>query len=209
MSGYSIYVTVAEYYPLSNPKGFMGEEEIIAYINDNAVKSVNGQTGDVVVTVPTNTSELNNDSEFITSADIPAVPTNTSELNNDSGFITAGDIPVTSVNDQTGDIIIDVPIPLTIVNIEMTEDGLYNFTSNPVGIGDIFIRLIGSVTNFRIFLPDSNTLIGRKIYLYSSGSVESFIILDAGIGNVYPPIETLWPTSKYSLISDGNNYYQI
>lgn len=55
--------------------------------------------------IPQKTSELENDSGFITADDIPAVPTKTSELQNDSGFITAEDIPpvpVQSVNGQTG-----------------------------------------------------------------------------------------------------------
>lgn len=49
------------------------------------VKSVNGNTGDVTVTVPTKTSELTNDSGFLTSA------------------------PVTSVNGQTGAVTVNVP----------------------------------------------------------------------------------------------------
>ena len=49
--------------------------------------------------VPTKTSELTNDSGFITSSDIPAIPTKTSELTNDSGFITSADLP--TVNDGT------------------------------------------------------------------------------------------------------------
>ena len=49
------------------------------------VTSVNGNTGDVTVTVPTKTSELTNDSGFLTFA------------------------PVTSVNDQIGAVTIDVP----------------------------------------------------------------------------------------------------
>lgn len=47
------------------------------------------------VTVPTNTSDLQNDSGFITSA---SVPTKTSDLQNDSGFITSSDLPTV---DQT------------------------------------------------------------------------------------------------------------
>lgn len=43
--------------------------------------------------IPTKTSQLTNDSGFITSSDIPAVPTKTSQLTNDSGFVTASDIP--------------------------------------------------------------------------------------------------------------------
>lgn len=46
--------------------------------------------------IPTKTSDLTNDSGFITANDIPEaqeVPTKTSDLTNDSGFITASDIP--------------------------------------------------------------------------------------------------------------------
>lgn len=64
-----------------------------------AVTSVNSQTGDVVLsasdvgalpdstTIPTNTSDLVNDSGFITSSDIPSIPTKTSDLSNDSNFV--------------------------------------------------------------------------------------------------------------------------
>ena len=45
--------------------------------------------------IPTKTSDLTNDSGFITMSDIPTIPTKTSELNNDSGFIT------NAVNDLT------------------------------------------------------------------------------------------------------------
>ena len=57
------------------------------------VTSVNGQTGAVTIAVPTKTSDLTNDSGFITASDIPTIPTKTSQLTNDSGFITAADIP--------------------------------------------------------------------------------------------------------------------
>ncbi len=61
--------------------------------------------------VPTKTSNLTNDSGFITSAalndyakliDIPSVPTNVSELTNDSGFVTADKLP-TKTSSLTND----------------------------------------------------------------------------------------------------------
>ena len=75
------------------------------------VTSVNGSTGAVTVSVPTKTSDLTNDSGFITSAPVSSVngqtgavtisvPTKTSALTNDSGFLTSA--PVASVNGQTG-----------------------------------------------------------------------------------------------------------
>ena len=70
------------------------------------VTSVNGQTGAVTVTVPSKTSDLTNDSGFITNS---SLPTKTSDLTNDSGFITAATAPVTSVNGKTGAVSISIP----------------------------------------------------------------------------------------------------
>lgn len=80
------------------------------------VTSVNGSTGAVTVNVPTKTSDLTNDSGFITSAPVTSVngqtgavsisvPTKTSDLTNDSGFLTSA--PVASVNGQTGAVSLD------------------------------------------------------------------------------------------------------
>lgn len=59
-------------------------------------------------TIPTKTSELTNDSGFITDAALTGyakttdIPTKISQLDNDSHYITAGEAPVTSVNSKTG-----------------------------------------------------------------------------------------------------------
>ena len=63
--------------------------------------ATNNQT--VNITVPTQTSQLENNSGFITSADLPAVPTNLSQLNNDAGYITAaqcGDVDICAMANQ-------------------------------------------------------------------------------------------------------------
>lgn len=64
-----------------------------------AVTSVNSQTGAVVLTasdvgalpsttaIPSKTSDLTNDSGFITASDIPTIPSKTSDLTNDSNFV--------------------------------------------------------------------------------------------------------------------------
>ena len=57
----------------------------------NGVELIGNKTSeDLGIDIPTKTSELENDSGFITEAD---VPTKTSELQNDSGFITSADVP--------------------------------------------------------------------------------------------------------------------
>ena len=88
------------------------------------------ENGDSIIpTVPTKTSQLTNDSGFLTSAPvtsvngqtgavnitIPTVPTKTSQLTNDSGFLTSA--PVTSVNGQTGAVKITIPtVPTALKN---------------------------------------------------------------------------------------------
>ena len=58
------------------------------------------------VTVPTKVSELENDSKFITIDEVPevTVPTKTSDLTNDSGFITINDVPEVTVPTKTSDL---------------------------------------------------------------------------------------------------------
>lgn len=112
------------------------------------VQSVNGQDGDVTIAVPTKTSDLTNDSGFITSAPVTSVngqtgavtinvPTKTSDLTNDSGYITSA--PVQSVNGQTGAVNLDATdvgaLPDTTViptkTSELTNDSGF-LTSAPV-----------------------------------------------------------------------------
>lgn len=90
---------------------------------ETGVSSVNGKTGAVVLTasdvgalpntttIPTKTSQLDNDSGFIDSSALDGyakttdIPTKTSQLTNNSGFITANDVPVQSVDGATGAVV--------------------------------------------------------------------------------------------------------
>ena len=63
--------------------------------------------------IPSKTSDLDNDAGFITSSGIPSIPTKTSDLQNDSGFITEGDIPAQVNPDWNVD---DVSDPRCILN---------------------------------------------------------------------------------------------
>ena len=63
-------------------------------------------------TIPTKTSQLTNDSNFITNAALTGyakttdIPTKTSQLDNDSHYITASEAPVQSVNTKTGAVVL-------------------------------------------------------------------------------------------------------
>lgn len=81
-SGFVNATQAANAAPVQSVNGQTGD---VVVSGGGAVDSVNGQTGDVVLNIPTKTSDLTNDSGFVTDADIP---TKTSELTNDSNFIT-------------------------------------------------------------------------------------------------------------------------
>lgn len=88
------------------------------------VDSVNGKTGVVVLNatdvgalpsttvIPDKTSQLDNDSGYITNAALAPyakttdIPTKTSQLDNDSHYITASESPVQSVNTKTGAVVL-------------------------------------------------------------------------------------------------------
>ena len=115
------------------------------------------------VTVPTKTSDLTNDSGFITSAALPtvndgtltiqkngttidtftansssnktvdiSVPTKTSDLTNDSGFITSSDIPATPVSDVQVD------------GVSVVSSGVANITLPTVNDGTLTIQKNGT-----------------------------------------------------------------
>ena len=59
----------------------------LKYINSNGQETViAGMSGAQASDIPTKTSQLENDSGFVTSS---AIPTKTSQLTNDSGFVTS------------------------------------------------------------------------------------------------------------------------
>lgn len=59
------------------------------------IDTLNNQVGNIRESIPTKTSELDNDSGYITLNDVPEanVPTKVSELENDAGYLTDADLP--------------------------------------------------------------------------------------------------------------------
>ena len=113
-------------FPVSSVNGQTGDVNI-----QIPVSSVNGQTGDVNLQFPVSsvngktgnitlkTSDIPNDSGYITTNDIPVSSVNgltgnvnlkMSNIPNDVGYITSDDILVSSVNGQTGNVNIQFPV---------------------------------------------------------------------------------------------------
>ena len=129
------------------------------------VTSVDGMTGAVQLTIPDSTSDLTNDSGFITAAQAAAaapvqsvngmtgsvqltIPDSTSDLTNDSGFITAAQAaaaaPVQSVNGQTGAVVIPTTPTWYYEELSVSGNGdnNYYYTVNGDGwiIATIYVR---------------------------------------------------------------------
>lgn len=109
---------------------------IAAYVAANGDKidtiKVNGTAQTITakavdITVPTATSDITNDSGYITEdalqgyAKEDAIPTTVSQLENDAGYITAGEAPVQSVNGQIGAVTITKG-SIGLGNVDNTSD---------------------------------------------------------------------------------------
>lgn len=108
-------------YPVTSVNGQTGDVTISAGGN---VDSVNGKTGVVVLNaddvgalpsttvIPDKTSQLDNDSGYITNSALTGyakkteIPTKMSQLDNDSHYITASEAPVQSVNTKIGAVVL-------------------------------------------------------------------------------------------------------
>ena len=115
--------------------------------------SVNGTelVGNVNIAIPTKTSDLTNDSGFITDAD---VPTKTSDLTNDSGFITDADIP-TKTSELTNDsgfiTSADIPTIPTKTSQLNNDSGFLTINTTPV-------KSVNSLTgDVNLFIPNATS----------------------------------------------------
>ena len=156
---------------------------------ETGVSSVNGKTGAVVLTasdvgalpntttIPTKTSQLDNDSGFIDSSALDEyaktadIPTKTSQLTNNSGFITVNDVPEYSVIKSTD-----------------TTDyaAVYYLTKNGVNTGvainipkDLFVESGEIVTN------PSGQPVGKYLKLVLQNQAEPIYINVADLVDAY------------------------
>ena len=85
--------------------------------------------------IPTKTSDLVNDSGFITASQVPPVPSNLSEYNNDVGFITASAVPsnVTAFNNDAGYITANA-LPTKVSELQ-NDTGFITASAIPSNVG--------------------------------------------------------------------------
>ncbi len=161
---------------------------------------VNGKQLAKVEQIPTNISDLTNDSDFITSAALPtktsqltndsgyitstSVPTKTSQLTNDSDFITAAEVPEVDNRRIRKAVAIPhgSPEPSLVLNIDTDVDTFIVITPipNPTATGKIGFQdysLILSTAHFKEYV--------NKIMYLAYDSSESNIKVTSVTDNTY------------------------
>ena len=93
----------------------------------------NKSLDDLGIDIPTATSELTNDSGFITSSD---VPTATSQLTNDSGFITSSDVSAAGLSGDYNDLTNKPTIP-TLTSQLTNDSGFITTASVPTSVSQL------------------------------------------------------------------------
>lgn len=155
--------------------------------------SVNGVelVGNVNIPIPTKTSDLDNDSGFITDSD---VPTKTSELDNDSGFITSADIP-TKTSELTNDsgFITSEDIPTIPTNTSQlnNDSGFLTMLTTPV-------KSVNSQTgDVSLFIPNATSQLTNDAGFITDGSQvitdikDDLILKQNDINNLQGDVSTL------------------
>ena len=106
-------------------------EELINKPEINGVELTGDKSlSDLGIIIPTATSELTNDSGFITSAD---VPTKTSDLTNDSGFLTSSDVSSVAISGDYDDLTNKPTIP-TLTSQLTNDSGFITSSDIPTDI---------------------------------------------------------------------------
>lgn len=139
----------------------------------------------------------------------PSIPTATSELTNDSNFITAAGAPVQSVNGKTGTVVLDAddvgalpdstttlpnPAALTFGSESYDGSAAKTITAADLGIGDVF-TIKGSVTQYSD-LPSSGNTVGDVYYVEQDETIG---------GTLYPgQVGYIWIT-----INGTNQWEQL
>lgn len=158
-------------------------------------------------TIPSKTSQLNNDSGFITDAALAPyaktadVPTKTSQLNNDSGFVDAAGAsaaaPVQSVNTKTGVVVLtqdDVGNGTTYVR---THNDFTDVAKQQINTNEDNIAMLDS--DMEAAQGDITTLKGNVTTLTNAlGSKQ-----DAIVGGASTITDDNLPANR-ALVSDGN-----
>lgn len=133
-----------------------------------AVDSVNGMTGDVVLDA----------ADVGALPDNTVIPTKTSDLTNDSGFLTS--VPVTSVNGETGAVVLDaddVGAEAKITEVTIATDGA---VTQALDANKIY-HFTGALTSLTITLNAVANGIAQYHFDFLSGTTAPTLTMPAAV----------------------------
>ena len=142
------------------------------------VTSVNGQTGDVTIDVPTKYVETVNDQSGAVTIDVPTTYVKT--VNGSSGDVTI-DVPTTyvkTVNGKSGAVTVDVPSEATVAEIsDGTETG--KFVSPAKNLNAVYYGVIKNAENKSLDSSNQKTVqswlgTNELTFTFSDGSTRTF-----------------------------------
>ena len=151
--------------------------------------SLNSKIDAVEADIPTATSELENDSGFITNA---SIPTRTSQLVNDSGFVNAQNIPVQSVNGETGAVVLTA----TDIDYDSNNTVAAKIDANAQAI-DSNAQSIGDIST--LATSDKTSLVGavNEVVEYREYNITNFMV------NLYNQIVYTPNSTEFKIIKIG------
>lgn len=151
--------------------------------------------------LPTKTSDLTNDSGYITSSAIPTVPTKTSDLTNDSGFITSSALP-TKTSDLTNDsgFITSSSVPTKLS--QLTNDANYLKSTDTA-----FTNKVDAVAGKGLSTEDYTTAEKTKLAGLSAPSKISFTASNWSNGTYTTPANGKMPAGV--MRKNGSNYESV
>ena len=158
------------------------------YVDDHsgAVDSVNGQTGVVVLDADdiSGISTVGKSGAYNDLSGKPSIPTKTSDITNDSGFITSADIPadaVTSVAGKTG-VVTLTKSDVGLSNVDNTSDAdkpISDDTQSALDLKLDFSQILSDIADIEDTYP-SYPSVGEG-YLYYNGLGWDFSIPSGGL----------------------------
>lgn len=169
---------------LARPTAITGTSDYNELENRPQINGVllagNKSLADLGINIPDSTSDLINDSGFITAEDIPAVPTKTSDLQNDSGFITSEDIPIvptktSELQNDSGFITAeDIPQQTEEVTVSTSGDVTYSLEANKI------YHFTGQISSLTLTLV-ATSLIPHYHFDFVSGTTPATISFGSSI----------------------------
>ncbi|MBR5845480.1 MAG: hypothetical protein IKY65_04395 [Rikenellaceae bacterium] len=174
------------------------------------VQSVNGQTGDVVLSIPTvPVTSVNGQTGDV----VLSIPTQTSDLVNDSNFITASGAPVQSVCSKVGSVLLD-KTDIGLANVENVQQYSasnpppYPVTSVNGQTGDVIVSGGGGSPTLLWTNSDPASAFAEQTVPLDLSDY-SFVMIEYAANMMFDMQTAIFPVTSFSVPPGYTGHYQM